>query len=343
MVVVTQVAQMAVAAVLALLFATGAVQLWMLIVLLAMARVGMAFEMPARQVFLYEVVGRGNLSNAIALNVGLFNASRVVGPALAGVCLAWVGRTGPFLLNAVSYLAAVAAILSIPTRATPKPKSGRGPADLLGGFDYLRRDRRIGAVFGLMAFFGIAGMGYNAMLSAYAREVIGTRELGYSVLMATGGLGAVAGALLVAVLGSRWRREDLIVAGMAIFSLAIAAAGILPHLHGTAALRWWPMAAAMLCLFGTGLGAITFYSAAQMLVQLTVPDRLRGRIMGVWMIVFSGSVPLGAVLTGWLAQRFGVEPVLVASAIVCGTTAAIVGGSGLLHRVGRSAPEAEAA
>jgi MFS family permease len=335
----TQLIQLALATTLATLFNTGAIRLWQMIALLAMARVGNTFEMPARQVFLYELVGREHLGNAIALNVGLFNASRVVGPALAGVCLAWLGQGAPFVLNALSFLAAIAAVLSIPPRPSHLVRSGQGPGDVLGGLGYLRRDRRVAFLFGLMAFFGVAGMGYNAMLSAYARDSIGTGALGYSALLASSGAGAVAGALCVARIGSRVRREVLIVMGLGLFALSLAGMGTLPGVLGTSSPSWWPMASAIGCLVGAGFGAITYMSSIQTMIQLDVPDSLRGRVAGVWMIVFSGSVPIGALLTGRLAQGFGVEVILLASGILCGSVAILLGSSGLLDRIGRG-PEA---
>ncbi|QDV33760.1 MFS transporter [Tautonia plasticadhaerens] len=335
----TQLVQLALAVTLATLFNTGSIRLWQLIALLAMARVGNVFEMPARQVFLYELVGREHLGNAIALNVGLFNASRVVGPALAGVCLAWLGQGAPFVLNALSFLAAIAAVLSIPARPSHHVRSGQGPGDVLGGLGYLKRDRRVACLFGLMAFFGVAGMGYNAMLSAYARDSIGLGALGYSALLASGGAGAVAGALCAARVGGRVRREVLIVLGLGLFSLSLSGMGTLPGALGTRSPSWWPTASAMTCLLGAGFGAITFTSSIQTMIQLDVPDALRGRVAGVWMIVFSGSVPMGALLTGRLAQWFGVGPILLASGVVCGTVALLLGASGLLNRLGRpSAP-----
>ncbi|WP_158633444.1 MFS transporter [Tautonia sociabilis] len=330
----TQLVQLILATTLAVLFSLGLIRLWHLIALLALSRVGNTFEMPARQVFLYELVGREHLGNAIALNVGLFNASRVVGPALAGVCLAWLGRSAPFILNALSFLAAIAAVLSIPGRPAPPVRSGQGPADLLGGFAYLRQDRRVAVLFGLMAFFGVAGMGYNAMLAAYARDSIGTQELGYSALLASAGSGAVAGALGVARLGGRVRREMLIVLGLGLFASSLAGLGAVPLLLGPIAPSGVPAAAAMLCLFGAGFGAITYTSSIQTMIQLDVPDRLRGRVAGIWLIVFSGSVPMGALLTGRLAQWLGVEPVLVASGVLCGAAALGLGSSRLLDRLG---------
>ena len=335
MVLATQLIQLSLAITLATLFTTGVIQLWHLVALLALARVGNTFEMPARQVFLYQLVGRTHLSNAIALNVGLFNASRVIGPALAGVCLFWFGRESPFILNAMSFLAAIAAVLSIPSRPFHPVRSGRGPRDILGGLGYLRRDRRIATLFALMAFFGVAGMGYNAMLSAYARDSIGMGEIGYSCLLSAGGLGAVGGALIVARLGGRMRREVLIVFGLGLFAISLMGSGTLPGLFGTHGPRWWPMVSAMFCLLGAGFGAITYSSSIQTMIQLDVPDQLRGRVAGVWLIVFSGSVPVGALITGRLANQFGVEPVLVGSGALCGAVALTLGLSRFLERVGR--------
>ncbi len=332
MVLMTQLAQMFLALILAVLVSLGVVRIWQMLVILALARVAIAFEMPARQVFLYELVGRPQLSNAIALNVGLFNASRVVGPALAGVTLAWLGNSAPFYLNGLSYLAAILAILSIRSRNLPNTSGGKGFGDLWGGLAHVRDNRRMAILFGLMTFFGIAGMGYSAMLSAYAREYVGTGALGYSVLLASGGVGATAGALAVAALGNHWRKESLILGGMLIFAVALAAAGTLPGSFATSGPFWWPMASAMLSLLAAGLGSILFYSSMQTLIQLTTPDHLRGRIMGVWMIIFSGSVPLGALWIGWLSQSIGVENALKISAVCCALVALFVRSTNQLAR-----------
>jgi len=340
MVLATQVAQMLMAFALASLFLAGLESIWPMILILALARVGIAFEMPSRQVFLYEIVGREQLGNAIALNVGLFNASRVLGPALLGVCLATLGRASPFLINGLTYFAAIAAVLSIRGRAEPRPARRRGWRDALGGLIHLKDEPRIARLFALMSFFGIFGMGYNAMLSAYARESIGTGANGYSALMVAAGVGAILAAITVAALGRRMPMRRLIILGMFVFALAIAGAGTLPGALGDTPPDGFRMAAAMLCLLGAGFGSILFYSSLQTLIQLSVPDELRGRIMGVWMIVFSGSVPLGALLTGNLAQRFGVEPILVLSALICSAGAGAISVSGILKRRREEAAEA---
>jgi predicted MFS family arabinose efflux permease len=321
-----EIAQMALACLLALLVWNGRVQIWQMIVILALARICVTFELPSRQVFFYELVGPEFISNAIALNSGLFNATRVIGPALAGVCLTLLGATGCFALNGLSYAAAIAAVLSI--RLAPRPRPLRNETfrleAILGGLGYLRSDRRIFAQYALVTFFGIIGMGYEAMVPAYARRVVETDVGGYSTLLACAGIGATVGALVVASLGGLRRKERLTIAGMVIFGVSLACAASLPAMLPSSAPPWTRLAAASCFLLGAGFGAVLFYSSSMTLIQLAVPDQLRGRIMGIWMIVYSGSVPLGALWTGRVAQSWGVAFVMGLSAALCVLTAFFV-------------------
>jgi MFS family permease len=335
MILAMQVAQMVLALLLAVLVGLGIVQIWQMAVILALSRVCVTFEMPSRQVFLYDLVGRSSLMNAIALNSGLFNASMVIGPALAGLCLAYLGKSGPtwcFVLNGVSYLAAIAALLAIHITRKPHPGGAKGIAEVLGGFAYLKRDQLARVLFLLMTFFGVVGMGYSALVPAYARLIVHTEASGYSLLLACRGVGATAGALLVASLGGLRRKEWLVLGGMVVFAVSLAAAAVLP----TVVHRVWPGPAALLvgslCVFATGFGAIVFYSATQTLIQTTVPDHLRGRIMGIWMIVYSGSVPLGALWAGELALTRGVSLVMEVSAGLCLAVALFVALTGVLMK-----------
>jgi MFS family permease len=327
LIVTMEVAQMGLAFTLAALVWFGIVQIWQMALILALARVCVTFEMPSRQVFLYDLVGREDLTNAIALNSGLFNASRVVGPALAGACFAALGATACFLLNGVSYLAAIAAILLIRRPATPCHRGDRGAGQILGGLAHLRRDPRLATLFLLMTFFGVVGMGYDAMIPAYASRVVGTGVRGYSILLASSGIGATVGALAVASLGGVRRKERLILSGLILFAISLAASAMVPPLAARAGYVQARLALASLCLLGVGFGAVVFYSSTQTLIQMVVPDHLRGRIMGIWMIVYSGSVPLGSLWTGRLASSQGVPLAMGLSACLC----LLVGLGGLMH------------
>ncbi len=332
MIVLMECAQMVLAFALALVVWLKVFQVWHLALILALARISVTFELPSRQVFFFELVGTENLSNAIALNSGLFNATRVVGPALAGVSLALLGAAGCFALNGVSYMAAIAAVLSIRLAARPRPL---GPEpfslkELLGGLGYLKNDRRIFAQFALVAFFGFVGMGYEAMVPAYARTVVGTGVYGYSTLLAWSGIGATAGAFVIASLGGVMRKERLTIAGTVIFGVCLAGAALLPAFFPSASSSSARLVAASICLLGAGFGAVLFYSSSMTLIQLAAPDHLRGRIMGIWMIVYSGSVPLGALWTGRVAQSWGVSFVMGFSAVLCVVVGLMVWASGVL-------------
>ena len=320
MILVSQLAQMALAFVLTLLVISGNERVWQLALIVACTRIFVTFEMPARQVFLYDVVGRSMLVNAIALNSGLFNASRVIGPALAGLCLSRLGEAACFGLNGASYLGAIASLLLIRVHPRPRHSSGKGVREILAGFSYLMRDRRVRSLFLLMAGFGLLGGGFNALGPSYAQRLIGTGTGGYSLLLAMGGLGATLGALLLASLGGVENRERIVLAGIGIFAASMTAAVAIPPLFGPFGSSG-RLVGGSLCLLGTGLGAIVFYAATQTMIQSAVPDILRGRVMGIWMIVYSGSVPLGCLWAGELAQAIGVGTVMVASAALCGALA----------------------
>ncbi len=308
---------------------------WQMALVLALARICVTFELPSRQVFLYEMVGPENIPNAIALNSGLFNATRVIGPALAGLGLSILGASGCFLINGVSYFAAIAAVLSIQTVSAASRTTSASPftfREVFGGLAYLRREPIIRNHFLLMIFFGIMGMGYEAMMPSFCRRVVGTGVQGYGAILAAAGAGATLGAFGMASLGGIRRKERIVIAGMMVFSLSLGAGAGFPYWVPAT----WPqpvrVLAASLCLFGAGFGAVLFYAATQTRIQMIVPDHLRGRVMGIWMIVFSGSVPLGALWTGRVAVTSGVSSVMGFSAIICGGVAMTIWLSDLLSR-----------
>ncbi len=336
-----QVGQMICALVLAWLIWLDVIRIWQMALILALTRVCVTFEMPSRQVFLYDLVGKGSLMNAIALNSGLFNASKVVGPALAGQCLALLGRTACFVLNGLSYLAAIAALLLIRRPHRPIPKERAEAGGLLGGLAYLGRDRHVRALFVSLTFFGVIGMGYSALIPAYARNVVETGTYGYSVLLASGGLGATLGALALASLGGFRRRDRLVSGGMALFGVALAVSGFLPSWLIREGHGWAALPAGSIGLFLAGFGALVFYAATQTMIQISVPDGLRGRVMGVWMIAFSGSVPVGSLWAGSLADHVGVAAVMLVSSVLCLVAAGFLIATGAL-RHSPAAPESPA-
>lgn len=342
MIVLMECGQMLLAFLLAGRVALGDVAVWQMAAILALTRVCVTFELPSRQVFFYELVGPDTLPNAIALNSGLFNATRVIGPALAGVCLTYLGAIGCFTLNGISYMAAIAALIAIRPERPEKarPHASFTLPEVLGGLHYLKEDRRLLAVFLLVTFFGIVGMGYDAMIPAYTRRVVGAGVGGYSILLACSGVGATLGAVFVAAIGRFGRRDRWVVIGLLIFAFFLAAAASAPSWTGIARGDRSRLAVSAVCLLGAGFGAVVFYASAQTIVQLDSPDHLRGRIMGIWMIVFSGSVPLGALWTGRAATRFGVASVMALSSAICIIAGVAVLATGILNPRHRFSNEA---
>ena len=195
MIILMELIQMILAIVLTLLVGLEVVQFWQMVLILALARVCTTFELPSRQVFFYELVGRETLPNAIALNSGLFNATRVIGPALAGLCLAALGATACFALNSLSFLAAILAVflIHLPPREARAETHQSVRAELLGGLSYIASHGRIRSLFVVMFLFGLIGMGYEAMIPAYTRRIARAGLEGYSLILACSGLGATAG------------------------------------------------------------------------------------------------------------------------------------------------------
>lgn len=318
--------QMSCAFALAALVWTDVVQFWQMAVILALTRVLVSFSQPSRQVYIYKLVGPESLANAIALNSGLFNATRVIGPALAGLGLELVGAAWCFALNGVGRFAAISAVFAIRVDDRPKPALSGGAAmrAVLAGLYYLREEPRIARLFALMGFFGLMGMGYESMTPIYATRVLGAEVGGYGLILACVGAGATAGALTVARHGDSHRKDQTALFGLLIFATALLAAAV----HPAWVQSRWPVFARLIaggaCLLGAGFGAAVFYSSTQTMIQLMIPPHLRGRIMGVWMVVFSGSVPLGALWTGRAASAWGVTPVMAFSAVVCIATALLL-------------------
>ncbi len=329
MIIVMECVQMFLALGLAGLVWHGRVEIWQMATILALTRICVTFELPSRQVFFYELVGPHTLPNAIALNSGLFNATRVIGPALSGYCLSAVGAAGCFALNGLSFVSAIVAVslirLERPERTEPHASfTGR---EVLAGLRYLGQERRLRAVFLLVSLFGVVGMGYDAMISAYTQRVIRLGVDGYSVLLACSGVGATLGAIFVASLPIHRRKDRWALVGILIFAVFLRGAALIPVWAGSPRLAF---AAASACLLGAGFGAVVFYASCQTIVQLESPDHLRGRIMGIWMIAFSGSVSLGALWTGRAAEEWGLVTVLGNSSLICGALSLIAAATGVL-------------
>jgi len=293
----TQAALMLQAFTLAALVGSGHVQFWHVAVLAALYGLATTLDMPSRQSYIAHLVPRGDLMNAIALNSAVFNGARVVGPAVAGLLVARYGTAAAFLMNGASFIAVLAALVAIRTEGAPSPRRGVGlRAEIAEGVRYAAGTPRVALVMSLLMVVSLFVVNMNVLVPLIARDVLHEGAHGFGLLMAALGVGAVAGALAVAALSVG--RPPL---GMVV-GPALAAAALLLLL--STARHFGPTAAVLVAL---GFAQIVFMTSCNTTVQIAVPDELRGRVMGLYALVFAGMTPIGALIMGTVAEHWGVS------------------------------------
>jgi MFS family permease len=256
-----------------------------------------AFEVPTRQAFVFDVVGKDDLMNAIALNSSAFNVARVIGPSIAGVLIAAVGLAACFFVNGASFLAVLAGLALMRTREPERTSDRPAMASALReGFDYIRKERWPRTLVILTATITIFGSSFLLMLPVFAKDALKVGASGYGALLSGVGIGAAAAALVIASFGSRFRQGRLALSSAAAFGLSLMLLAPMPHLVPA-------MAIGMLagcCMSATGISTNT-------LLRRLAPDHLRGRVMGFYSFVALGMVPFGSLQAGWVSERFGVR------------------------------------
>ena len=280
----------------AILVWTGVVAVWQVLVLATVLGIASAFDIPMRQSFIVEMVGKDDLMNAIALNSSLFNGARVIGPAIAGLLIGALGIAWCYFLNGLSYIAVIAGLLLMRLPATIRPAR---TTSTWGGFrevlTFLRSDRRIRALMLQTAILSVFGFPYISMMPVFARDVLHRGAAGYGALTSSIGIGAVVGALGIALSSTRLRaRGRLMLVGGTAF-------GILLILFSTSRI----LAVSMVLLALAGCAMIVNNAITNTLLQTAAPDHLRGRIMGFYSFVFVGMAPFGAFLFGLAAEYIG--------------------------------------
>ena len=298
-----QVAFMLEAFTVSILVWTHVVAVWQVLLLATVLGIASAFDIPMRQSFIVEMVGKEDLMNAIALNSSLFNGARVIGPAIAGLLIGALGIAWCYFLNGVSYIAVIVGLLMMRLPVVPRPTR---TASAWSGFRevlvYLRGDRRLRVLMILTATLSVFGFPYIAMMPVFARDVLHRGATGYGALTSSIGIGAVIGALGVALASARIHaRGRLMLVGGTAF-------GVLLMLF--AASRSLALSMGLLAL--TGCAMIVNNSLTNTLLQTTAPDHLRGRIMGFYSFVFVGMAPFGAFMFGLAAEHVG-APITIAT------------------------------
>ena len=309
----TQTASMILAAVLAALTLSGRVQVWHIFVLAALLGVVNAFDIPARQAFLVEMVGKEDLMNAIALNSSMFNGARIVGPAVAGIMVAAVGEGWCFFVNAVSYLAVLGGLLMMHVHRAERPaRTASTLENIIEGFQYVRETGPIHALLMLVGLVSLVGMPYAVLMPIFADQILHGGARGLGLLMGATGIGALLGALMLAA------KQGLKGLGkwVAVSSMGFGASLILFSFS-----KWfWVSFAGLLPV---GFCMMVQMAACNTLIQAMVPDQLRGRVMAVYSMMFMGMAPFGAFFAGAIAEHLGAPTTVAIGGIACIAGAAV--------------------
>ncbi|MGQ9687845.1 MAG: MFS transporter [Desulfobaccales bacterium] len=290
----TQGGMMAVALALGVLVASDLVNIWLLCVLVFLAGTALAFDIPIRQAFIMDLVGKADLPNAIALNSTMFNGTRVVGPALAGLLIAQVGLANCFFLNALSFLAVLLALfwMEVPQPvATPRLSVREALRELK---DFVKEHQNLKLILILMTAVSVLGHSYHVLVPILARDVLGAGPRGFGLLMAVNGLGAFLGGLALARRLTRRPPMPSFLGGLALFLGGLLLLSLSRNYY-----------LALGAMGFTGVGMVAQLSTGNSLLQLNVPDQMRGRIMSVYSLIIIGSVPFGSMLYGIVATYLG--------------------------------------
>lgn len=311
--VITQIVSMALSLLLAFLVWSGHVQPWQIIAVAALGGVVMAFDMPARQAFVIEITNREDLKNAISLNSSMVNGARIIGPSLAGVLMARFGVASCYLVDGLSFTAVIVGLLAMRLPAqVGETRPDTGLRHAFGGFVYVWRNPRILTILALFAVVGVFGWSYTVLMPAFARDVLGLGETGYGALLAASGAGALVGAFSITAMSEKIAARKVALGGVWIFSIMLTLFAVNRS-----------FLVALPLLAGAGFGMMLFLSTSNSALQTSVPDEMRGRVMGVWAFIFGGMLPLGGLEAGVLARVVGVPVTMVVGALICAVAAAV--------------------
>ncbi|WP_083587304.1 MFS transporter [Agrococcus sp. Marseille-P2731] len=302
---VTQSAMGVLALTLGVVVTTGIVELWHVQVFALMFGIVQAFDMPARQAFVSELVGQTDIANAVALNSASFHGARLIGPAVAGLLIALVAPGPVFLINAVTFVAMLVALARIrTTELQPAPRGAKGFGDIVQGFRYVKKRKDLLVIFVMAFILGTFGLNFPIYISTMTSIEFQAQADTFGILSSAMAIGSVTGALLSARASRpRW---TAIVGGIGMFVIACGLAAWTPNI--------WLFGAALAI---AGFTAQLFMTNANSMVQLTAAPEMRGRVMALYGAVFMGGTPIGAPIVGWVADAFGPRMGILVAAGTC--------------------------
>jgi len=306
LVIATQACSMILAGILAWLTLSGRVEVWHIFLLAALLGVVNAFDIPGRQSFLVDMVGKEDLMNAIALNSSMFNGARVIGPAIAGILVAKIGEGWCFGANAISYVAVLVGLLLMRVHSAPRSSKHSPIEDIIEGFRWVSQTRIIRALLLLLGLVSLVGMPYTVLMPVFADKILHGGARGLGILMGATGVGALCGALTLAAktglkgLG-RW--------------VTFSCAGLGTSLVCFSFSRSFWLSVAL--LLPAGYSMMLQMACSNTLIQTMVPDQLRGRVMSLYSMMFMGMAPFGAFFGGALADRLGAPITVAGGGVAC--------------------------
>jgi MFS family permease len=305
--IVTQTVAMVLALILAALVHLHLVKVWHVAALGLMLGIVNAFDIPTRQSFVVDMVGKPDLMNAIALNSSMFNGARIVGPALAGLLIGFAGLAGCFFLNGLSYVAVIFGYIAmrLPTSVANANHKSMWHATL-EAFRYVAGNRPIRTIMILVAIVSLFGWPYTVLMPVFARDILHVGATGLGYLMAANGIGAFSGAMTLASLGDHPNRRRLVFGGLIGFSVMLFVFAL--------SRNPWISASALVC---SGWFMLLFFATANTSVQMRTPDELRGRVMGIYSLAFIGLSPVGSLLSGGIARVTSAPFAVALGAVVC--------------------------
>jgi MFS family permease len=307
--IVTQSVAAVLALVLGVLAASGVVTVWMIWVLAGLTGCAVALDMPSRQSFVYEMVGPDDLANAIGLNAVIINTTRILGPAIGALLIAGLGVAPCFFFNAISFVAVIVALVVMRQgELQPSKPVKREPGQVRAGLKYVWRTPELRVPLVMMAVVSTLAYNYSVVLPLLTKSVYGRGGGAYGLLSAAMGVGALAGALLLAS-RARPSRRTLVASAMALGAVTLGLAAAPGYIAG------------LVLLVPIGAAAILFINSTNSLLQLNAEDSMRGRVMALWSVVFLGSTPIGGPLTGALARGLGVRWAVAIGGVAAMTTA----------------------
>ncbi|HBY97995.1 MAG: MFS transporter [Ardenticatenaceae bacterium] len=293
---------------------SGRIQIWQIYALAFGLGMIYALDSPARQAFVVELVGREDLPNAIALNATIFNLARVVGPAVAAALLATVGVASAYFINGLTFIAVIVMLIAIQVPARMTSATQRSMLDnLREGLAYIRTDPPTMALIGMVAIVGLFGLPYSTLMPAFADRALHTGVQGYGALLMASGIGALISAFSLASLSSLRHKGKLLTVGDLIFPVMLVAFSLT---------RSMPLALGLLVLVGGFL--VMRATISNILLQTTVPDELRGRVMSVYTMMFLGMTPFGSFQAGVVAEHFGAPAAILIGGLIVWSAAVFI-------------------